>query len=117
MSPKRGDRAAPPAVGKEFEIRFATAEAAKGWEQLAHQAPANLRKAFDVIRSDPRAGSNPDRHHRLKGELGSATWKGAVLERWQYEVTNGGRIWFLVDDDGHTVWITYAGTGHPKATD
>ncbi|MGW6196243.1 hypothetical protein ACWF0M_08850 [Kribbella sp. NPDC055110] len=39
------------------------------------------------------------------------------LEQWQYEVTGGGRIWYLVDVDQRTVWITYAGTGHPKATD
>lgn len=34
MSPKRGDRAAPPAVGGEFELRFISSEAAAGWEQL-----------------------------------------------------------------------------------
>jgi len=39
------------------------------------------------------------------------------LEQWQYEVTGGGRIWYLVDDATRTVWLTYAGTGHPKATD
>lgn len=117
MSPKRGDRAAPPTVGTEFEIRFATADAATGWEQLAAQAPANLRRAYESIRSDPRVATNPDRHHRLKGALGSADWKGATLERWQFEVTSGGRLWFLIDDDQRTVWITYAGTGHPKATE
>ncbi|MEV6767693.1 hypothetical protein AB0N05_03575 [Nocardia sp. NPDC051030] len=116
MSPKRGDRAAPPAVDTEFEIRFAATEAVTGWEQLAKQAPTNLRRAYDAIRADPRAGSNPERQHRLKGSLGAADWKGAVLERWQYEVTSGGRIWYLIDDDERTAWITYAGTGHPKAT-
>ncbi len=117
MSPKRGDRAAPPAIGGEFEIRLATSESCQGWEQLAAQAPGNLRRAYDVIRADPRAKANPDRQHRLKGGLGSATWKGIPLERWQYEVTGSGRIWYLIDDDQRTVWIVYAGTGHPKATD
>jgi mRNA-degrading endonuclease RelE of RelBE toxin-antitoxin system len=32
-------------------------------------------------------------------------------------VTGGSRIWYLVDSDQQTVWITYVGTGHPKATD
>ncbi|MET9486063.1 hypothetical protein [Nocardia sp. NPDC006630] len=117
MSPKRGDRAAPPPLHTEFEIRFATTEAATGWDQLAQQAPANLRRAFDTIRADPRDATNPDRHHRLKGSLGSANWKGAALERWQYEVTSGGRIWYLVDDERRTAWIVYAGTGHPKSTE
>lgn len=49
--------------------------------------------------------------------MGSAVWKGATLERWQYEVTSGGRVWYLIDDDHRTIWITYAGTGHPKATE
>ncbi|WP_405160523.1 hypothetical protein OG203_29525 [Nocardia sp. NBC_01499] len=117
MSPKRGDRAAPPAVVGEYEIRLATSESCVGWEQLAAQAPTNLRRAFEAIRVDPRAKTNPDRQHRLKGSLSSATWKGIVLERWQYEVTGSGRIWYLIDDDQRTVWIVYAGTGHPKATD
>ncbi|NNH72854.1 hypothetical protein HLB23_23850 [Nocardia uniformis] len=117
MSPKRGDRAAPPSVGTEFEIRFATTEAVAGWEQLAKQAAANLRRAFDAIRADPRSVTNPDRHHRLKGVLGSALWKGNALERWQYEVTSGGRIWYLIDDTERTAWIVYAGTGHPKLTE
>lgn len=117
MSPKRGDRAAPPAVGGEFEIRFATTEACTGWDQLAQHASANPRRAFEAIRSDPRSSANPERQHRLKGALGSATWKGTALERWQYEVTGGGRIWYLIDDERRTCWIAYAGTGHPKTTE
>lgn len=117
MSPKRGDRAAPPAVGSEFELRFASTESCNGWEQLAKQAPANLRRAFEAIRSNPRSTGSPERHHRLKGTLASESWKGVTMERWQYEVTGGGRIWYLIDDTRRTAWITYAGTGHPKATE
>lgn len=117
MSPKRGDRAAPPAIGDEHDLRFANTEAANGWEELARHAAGNLRRAFDKIRTDPRARDEPDRHHRLKGKLGSADWKGQILERWQFEVTGGGRIWYLVDDTNRTAWITYAGTGHPRMTE
>ncbi len=117
MSPRRGGRAAPPPMGGEYDLRFASSQAAEGREQLARQAGGNLRRAFDAIRADPRSRSSPERHHRLKGSLGMATWKGEPLERWQYEVTGGGRIWYVVDDARRTAWITYAGTGHPKATD
>ncbi|SFE83444.1 hypothetical protein SAMN05216251_105378 [Actinacidiphila alni] len=117
MSPKRGDRAAPPPAGDEYDLRFATAEAAQGWDHLSRQAAANLRRAFDRIRAAPRSADQPERQHRLKGTLGGGSFKGRVLERRQYEVTAGGRIWYLVDDDTRTAWITYAGTGHPKATD
>jgi mRNA-degrading endonuclease RelE of RelBE toxin-antitoxin system len=117
MSPKRGDRAAPPPVGAEYDIRFANSAAASGWEELARHAATNLRRAYDAIRSNPRSTTVPERHHRLKGSLASGTWKGRLHERWQYEVTGGGRIWYLIDDDSRTVWITYAGAGHPKETD
>ncbi|PPJ30138.1 hypothetical protein C5E45_11065 [Nocardia nova] len=117
MSPKRLDRAAPPAVAGEFEVRFATSDAAQGWDELAQQAPTGLRRAFEAIRANPRARTNPDRHHRLKGTLKTGMWKGTSLEQWQYEVTGGGRIWFLIDDARGTAWVTYAGTGHPKATE
>lgn len=100
-----------------MHLRFAGNDAAIGWEQLAGQAPGNLRRAFEAIRADPRSRSAPERQHRFKGSLGTGTWKGESLERWQNEVTGGGRIWYLIDDDRRTAWITYAGTGHPKATD
>ncbi|MFJ9628910.1 hypothetical protein ACIRU8_14540 [Streptomyces sp. NPDC101175] len=117
MSPKRGDRAAPPPVDDEYDVRFANSEAADGWENLGHQAVGNLRRAFERIRATPRAADSPSRQHRLKGALGTGVFKGQGLERWQYEVTGGGRIWYLIDDARRTAWITYAGTGHPKATD
>ncbi|MFF3665228.1 hypothetical protein [Microtetraspora malaysiensis] len=117
MSPKRGDRAAPPPIGDEYDLRFANTEAADGWEHLSRHAAGNLRRAFEKIRVAPRAADDPDRQHRLKGKLGTGTFKGQELERWQYEVTGGGRIWYLLDDARRTAWITYAGTGHPKATD
>lgn len=117
MSPKRGDRAAPPPVDDEYDLRFANTEAADGWEHLSRSAAGNLRRAYEKIRSAPRAADNPDRQHRLKGKLGITTFKGHGVERWQYEVTGGGRIWYLLDDANRTAWITYAGTGHPRATD
>jgi hypothetical protein len=117
VTPKRGDRAAPPPVGSEFDLRFANSSAADGWEHLARQATGNLRKAYEAIRANPRGASIPERHHRLKGALAVGTWKGLPLERWQYEVTGGGRIWYLIDDSNHTAWITYAGAGHPSETD
>lgn len=117
MSPKRGDRAAPPPVEGEFDLRFANSAAADGWEHLSRQVPANLRRAHDAIRAAPRSMTSPDRHHRLKGSLATGVWKGQAHERWQFEVTGGGRIWYLIDDDRRTAWITYAGTGHPSETD
>lgn len=117
MTPKRGERAAAPPVEGEYDLRFANSAAADGWEQLARHAARNLRRAHDAIRANPRSATMPERHHRLKGSLATGGWKGQRLERWQYEVTGGGRIWYLIDDEHRTAWITYAGTGHPQETD
>lgn len=117
MSPKRGDRAAPPPIGHEYDLRFANTDAADGWENLCRHAAGNLRRAFEKIRSNPRARDNPARQHRLLGNLGTGVVKGQALECWQFEVTGSGRIWYLVDDTNRVVWITHASTRHPKATD
>jgi hypothetical protein len=76
VSPKRGDRVAPPPAAGQWELRFATTEAVKGWE-----------------------------HHG-----------GTDMEQWQFEVTSGGRIWYLVDTAKRTLWIRLATTGHPSQT-
>ncbi|MGW8955834.1 hypothetical protein [Streptomyces sp. NPDC055709] len=117
MSPKRGDRAAPPPGQRERDVRFATGEAAKGWEQLSTQAATNTRAAWLVMRTDPAPATRTERHHPLKGELAHGTHRGQTMDRWQIEVTAGGRIWYLLDVERRTVWITIASTGHPKATD
>ncbi len=97
-------------------MRFGTTEAAKGWEELCRQAPHNLRRAWDALRTEP-CPPPTTRQHRLKGPLATGTFDGRVLPCWQYEVTGGGRIWYLIDADRRTVWVQAAGTGHPKATD
>lgn len=91
MSPRRGDRAAPPPVGTEYDIRFANTGAAQGWDDLSRQAAGNLRRAYGRIRAAPRARDDPDRQHRLKGSLGSGVFTGQSLERWQLDVTGCGR--------------------------
>lgn len=49
--------------------------------------------------------------------MSTGAYGGKTLPVWQYEVTGGGRIWYLVDHDARTCWIHLAGTGHPKQTD
>lgn len=117
MSPKRGDRAAPPPVTGEWDVRFASGEAAKGWEQLGAQAAGNTCGAWHLMRTDPAPTIRTERHHRLRGTLARGTHRGETMCRWQIEVTAGGRIWYLVDTDRRTVWVEYASPQHPKATE
>ena len=117
MSPKRKDRVAPPPGPGEWEVRYWTTEAVKGWDELCRQAAGNTRAAWQTMRTNPAPPSATQRHHRLKGNLAEGSHEGRSLPRWQIEVTGGGRIWYLLDEERRTVWIVYAGLGHPKQTD
>jgi hypothetical protein len=117
MTAGRGDRAAPPAPDGHWEVRFADAASAKGWECLTQQAGENTYRAWIAMRTNPRPTIETPRHHRLKGGLAHGTHRGQTCEQWQFEVTGGGRIWYLLDTARVTCWITFAGTGHPRATD
>lgn len=113
--PKRRERVAPPPARQGWDVRYGTNDAVKGWDELAAAAPSNLRAAWERLTTDPRR--HDARQHRLKGSLGTRAVAGRALEQWQYEVTGAGRIWYVVDDEARTVWLTGASVGHPKATD
>ncbi|MFD0205128.1 MULTISPECIES: hypothetical protein [Saccharothrix] len=117
MPAKRGDRVAPPGRPGHWEARFATSEAAKGWEDLCQAARSNTWEAWIVLTERPTTPENAARHHRLKGAFATREIGGRTLVQWQYEVTAGGRIWFCPDPDKRVVWVVSASTGHPKATE
>jgi hypothetical protein len=116
MSPKRLDRVAPPPTKDEWDVRFGTTEAAKGWQDLCSKATNSTRDAFELMRSDPRPPEDLT-HYRLRGEFRSRHFGGKQLEQWQIKIGNSGRIWYLPDDESHTVWVVYASPAHPKETE
>ncbi|GAB3455956.1 hypothetical protein [Actinophytocola sediminis] len=89
MSPKRKDRVAPPPGPDEWDLRYATNDAAKGWEELCRQVPHNLLRAWEALRTNPRPQPSTTRQHQLKGKLGTGTFDGRDMPCWQYEVTGG----------------------------
>ncbi|GAA3445769.1 hypothetical protein [Planomonospora venezuelensis] len=117
MSPKRNERAAPPPLGQEWDIRFSDTDSAKGWEELARQVPGSLRECFERLRAEPAPRTPSPRHSRLRHDHAVRNWRGRDLPQWQYEVTGGGRVWYVVDVETRTVWITYASPRHPKVTE
>jgi hypothetical protein len=117
MSPRRGDRAAPPPGPGDWDVRFAHNDAARGWEELCQQAPGGTLAAWETMRRSPDPAVQSPRQHRLRFELAVRMLTGQALAHWQIEVTGAGRVWYLVDADRATVWIDQAGPGHPKATD
>lgn len=117
MSPKRGDAVAPPPIGDEWWLKFATTEAAKGWDALCTEAPSNARRCFEALRANPLSAAKPERQHRVRGRLASGLVRGLECPQWEYEVTAGGRVRYLVDEARRTVHLVYASTRHPKDTD
>ncbi|QUH00107.1 hypothetical protein HUO13_04120 [Saccharopolyspora erythraea] len=114
---KRKQRIAPPAAPGQWEVRCGINDAGKGWEDLCRQARGNTRWAWEQMSTDPMPNPETPRHHRLKGRLWNGSFEGRELPMWQIEVTSGGRVWYLVDEECSTVWVVAAGTAHPKATD
>lgn len=117
MPARRGERVAPPGPPDGWELRYATNEAAKGWDQLCATARSNTWEAWIVLTTRPTEPENRARQHPMKGQLGSRDVRGKILEQWQYEVTAGGRIWYCPEPDRRIVWLVAASTGHPKATE
>jgi len=116
VSPKRLDRVAPPPVDDEWDVRFGTSEAAKGWGTLCTHSGTNTREAFEQMRANPRPPEDAT-HYQLRGALATRAFGGRRLEQWQIKVSSSGRIWYLVDDEKHAVWVTRATAAHPKETE
>ena len=117
MAPQRGDRVAPPPrPGVDWDVRYADMSAVAGWEELCRTEPGSTVECWIRLRERPDDPTNHARQHRLKGTLGSRLIGGVLLEQWQYEVTGSGRAWYCLDPERRRVFVTYAGTGHPRQT-
>lgn len=129
----REERIARPARTDEWEIVAADKGVAEDWTRWAKQEPNALAAAHDQLSRHPTAFS--PRQKKLEGKTwGTGTYEGQKFDRWQYEVTSGGRIFYFVDDptDGgrrkpeprgrgprprRRVIIEAVHPGHPKGTE
>ncbi|MFG2867868.1 hypothetical protein [Streptomyces sp. NPDC048338] len=116
MSPKKGDRVSvPPLSG--WNVVFGTTEAVTGWEELCRAALPSAHRCLEALRTDPLSRDNWNRQHQLRGRLATKEWKGSALEQWEFEVTSGGRVRYLVSPETSTVILVCASTRHPKDTE
>lgn len=113
----KNDRVPRPRAPSGWHFKFRDKAAADGWDDLCRQLENGAAAAWDDITADPRSMARPDRQHRLKGDLGSVEVKGVAREQWQFEVSGAARVWYAIDEDEKTVWMTAASVGHPKKTD
>lgn len=86
----RADRVARPARTDEWEIVAADKGVSDDWDRWAKQEPNALATAYDQLSTNPTQLSS--RQKRLQGKtMGTGTYDGTTFDRWQYEVTAGGR--------------------------
>jgi hypothetical protein len=105
----------------EYEIVFITSEAQKGWIDCLAAARNATVDAWDTLTREPDAQT--PRLYPLKGELRYGTYQGRTYERYQYKITDGGRLWFFVEHapkgskNAGRVLLERCLPGHPKETE
>lgn len=111
---KKGQLVPRPPKKVEYEIRFATADAQKGWRDLVGTIRNPMTQLWDFLTRTPLATTPTN--YRLKGELGTITRGGTSYERWQHKPTAKGtaRVWYFVDE--RTVYLEQVHTSHPNET-
>jgi hypothetical protein len=93
----RQERIARPTATGEWELVAADKGVAENWERWAAQEANALAAAYDQLTTDPTRFS--PRQKKLEGKTwGTGTFEGKTFDRWQYEATSGGRIFYFVDD-------------------
>ena len=103
-----------PTKKSEYELRFASVQAKRGWTDLKATIRNPLADAWDFLTRTPQATTPTN--YRLRGELGVVARDGSTHERWQHKPTLKGdaRIWFYVVDQ--VVWLEQVHTSHPHET-
>jgi hypothetical protein len=87
------------------------------WKADRSLSPSSPLPRSASERTSPAGGAPRLQHLEQRLARARIVWPGPELEQWQVEVTAGGRIWYCIDDDRRTVWMTAASVGHPKATE
>lgn len=111
---KKGELVPRPPKKSEYEIRFATSNARKGWQDLVATIRNPMTEAWDFLTRTPQ--STTPTNYPLRGELGTISRGGTSYERWQHKPTAKGtaRIWFYVHE--RTVVLEQVHTSHPNET-
>lgn len=107
----------------EYEIVFISREAEKGWRDCLATTRNACVDAWDRLTRDPTR--EDERLYRLRADFAQGTYAGVSYDRYQYKISDGGRLWYFVDRfDQRNRTAKTAGrvllerclTGHPKET-
>ena len=114
MAGKKGALVARPPKKIEYEIRFASSGAEKGWQDLVATIRNQMADAWDFLTRTPDATTPTN--YRMKGDLSIIQRGGVAHQRWQHKPTSKGtaRIWFYIE--GRVVHLEQVHTSHPSET-
>ncbi|GIH72384.1 hypothetical protein Mth01_46370 [Sphaerimonospora thailandensis] len=109
-----------PLKRSEYEIVFITRQAEKGWRDCLATARNAVVDAWERLTTAPTR--EDERLYRLKADYATGTYSGRTYDRYQYKITNGGRLWYFVDatPTGKVVGrvlLERCEPGHPKETE
>lgn len=98
----------------EYEIRFGTNAARKGWIDLKATVSGPLTTTWEFLTATPL--DQTPTNYRLKATFSTVVRNGVAHERWQHKPTQQGdaRIWFYVV--GKVVYLEQVHTNHPNET-
>ena len=104
----------------EFEVVFITSQAQKGWRDCLAVARNVTVDAWDRLTTEPDI--EDERLYRLRADYATGTYQGTTYDRYQYKITDGGRIWYFIDKTSGgkvagRVLLERCEPGHPKETD
>jgi hypothetical protein len=102
----------------EFTLAFITTQAEKGWVDCLAAAHNAAVDAWECLTKTPDLES--ERLYRLKAELATGTYNGMVYDRYQYKITNGGRIWYFIQrtpKDKKSAGLVLIERGHHVASE
>jgi len=74
---------------------FITRQVEKGWTDCLAATRNATVDAWNRLTTAPTV--EDERLYRLSAELASGTYDCKTFDRYQYKVTNGGRIWYFVE--------------------
>lgn len=114
MAKKGTNKVERPTKKSEYELRYSSVGARKGWRDLCATIRGPMADTWDFLTRTPL--ERTPLNYPLKGELGTVRRDGAEFTRWQHKPTAKGdaRIWFYVDE--RIVHLEQVHTHHPNQT-
>ena len=79
----------------EYLIYFASKAAEKGWRDCLSQFRSATTDCYDQLTRDPLRQSYDQ--YQLSADLSTALHEGVAYEQWQYKISDGARVRYLVD--------------------